>query len=110
MGLELQKIILDKLKAGINARDVFSSYWDHLEKNNFTKYFLYGPCHGTGIMECEHPFLEADSNYVIQEGMTFQVDIFLTNPDFGIRFENGVVVRKDGVEEFSDKYRGVIEL
>ena len=89
---------------------MFKKYWNYLENKNYTQYFLYGPCHGTGIMECEHPFLEADSDYDLINGMTFQVDIFLVNPDFGIRFENGVVVREDGVEEFTPEYLEVIEL
>jgi Xaa-Pro aminopeptidase len=110
MGIELQKVVIGTLKAGIPASTVFRKYWEHLEKAGFSRFFLYGPCHGTGIMECEHPFLESDSDYTLIDGMTFQVDIFLGDSDYGMRFEDGVVIREDGVEEFTSSYREIIEL
>lgn len=109
-GIELQKTVIGSLRADIKASTVFREYWDQLQKSGFSKYFLYGPCHGTGIMENEHPFLESDSNYILREGMAFQVDIFLGDENFGMRFEDGVVVKVDGVEEFTTKYREIIEL
>lgn len=110
VGIELHKIITGTMKAGINASEVFKKYWEYLNKQDFTKYFLYGPCHGTGIMECEHPFLESNSTFKLFSGMAFQVDIFLVNSDFGVRIENGAVVRDDGVEEFTPMYKEIIEL
>lgn len=110
VGIELQKIVLGNMRAGISASDVFKKYWEYLEETGYTNFFLYGPCHGVGIMENEHPFLEADSDYTLFDGLTFQVDIFLGNSDYGLRFEDGVVVREGGVEEFSSDYRQIIEL
>jgi Xaa-Pro aminopeptidase len=109
-GIELQKIVIGSLRAGIKASTVFQEYWNHIQKSGFSKYFLYGPCHGTGIMENEHPFLESESDYILRDGMAFQVDIFLGNENYGMRFEDGIVVRDDGVEEFTTKYREIIEL
>lgn len=110
VGIELQKLVIGTLKAGIPASKVFKKYWEYLEKSGFSKFFLYGPCHGTGIMENEHPFLESDSDYDLFDGMAFQVDIFLGNPSYGMRFEDGVVIRKDGAEEFTSTNREIIEL
>jgi len=110
VGVEAQKVVLGTLKAGISAAMVFKRYWECLEKADAKRFFLYGPCHGTGIMECEHPFLEANSDYVLFDGIAFQVDIFLGDGNFGLRFEDGVVVRDKGVEEFTPNYREVIEL
>ena len=42
--------------------------------------------------------------------MTFQMDTFFYDKGFGLRWENGVRVRKGGVELFSSKYMKVIEL
>jgi Xaa-Pro aminopeptidase len=61
-------------------------------------------------MECEHPFLEADSTYLLEEGMTFQVDIFLGDNELGLRFEDGVLITSKGAEPFNSEYRKVIEL
>lgn len=61
-------------------------------------------------MENEHPFLESDSEYVLFDGMVFQVDIFLGDSSYGMRFEDGVVVKDDGAEEFTSTHREIMEL
>ena len=110
IGIGAQEVVISSLKPGVPAKDVFKRYWDFLVGKGFADYFLYGPCHGTGIMECEHPFLEANSTYLLEEGMTFQVDIFLGDQDLGLRFEDGVLITANGAEAFNSKYRKVIEL
>jgi Xaa-Pro aminopeptidase len=110
VGIGAQELVISTLAPGIPANDVFKKYWDFLVRKGFQGFFLYGPCHGTGIMECEHPFLEANSTYLLEEGMTFQVDIFLGNPEYGLRFEDGVVITAQGAEPFNTEYRKVIEL
>jgi Xaa-Pro aminopeptidase len=105
-----QEAVIAALRPGIPANEVFRRHWEFLESRGSTKYFLYGPCHGTGVMECEHPFLERDSDYLLEPGMTFQVDIFLGNDEFGIRFEDGIVITETGAQTFNDQYRRVIEL
>jgi len=110
IGIETQQLVISSLKAGIEAKDVFKRYWDFLVSKGFSNYFLYGPCHGTGVMECEHPFLESDSKYLLEEGMTFQTDIFLGDNEFGLRFEDGALITSGEADVFNDKYREVIEL
>ena len=109
-GIGAQEIVISSLKPGARANEVFKSYWDFLVRKGFSNYFLYGPAHGTGIMECEHPFLEADSTYLLEEGMTFQVDIFLGDKELGLRFEDGVLITSKGAEPFNSEYRKVLEL
>jgi Xaa-Pro aminopeptidase len=110
VGIGAQERVISSLKPGIQAKEVFKKYWQYLEAKGFTNYFLYGPCHGTGIMECEHPFLEENSSYNLEEGMTFQVDIFLGDQALGLRFEDGVIITDKGAEPFNSEYRKVIEL
>ena len=43
-------------------------------------------------------------------GLTFQVDIFLGDSNYGLRLEDGVVVRVDGIEEFAPQHLEIIEL
>ncbi|MGC9066707.1 MAG: hypothetical protein ACP5JO_08860 [Candidatus Ratteibacteria bacterium] len=75
-----------------------------------SKNILYGPCHGLGMMEVEKPWMESHSDYYLQENMTFQVDTFLYCEGYGLRWENGVIVKKDGVEPLSKKLTKIIEL
>jgi Xaa-Pro aminopeptidase len=71
---------------------------------------LYGPCHGIGMMEVERPWMESTSIYDLQPNMTFQVDTFFYDVDFGLRWENGVRVTKSGIEQLSKKHMRLIQL
>jgi Xaa-Pro aminopeptidase len=81
-----------------------------VRKRGFGKYLLYGPCHGIGIMEVERPWMESCSTYDLQENMTFQVDTFFQDKDFGLRWENGVRITRTGVEKLSKRHMKLIEL
>ncbi len=109
-GLDLHFKTREWMKAGVVARDIVAKFFDHADKIGVKQYALYGPCHGLGMMEVEQPWMESHSNYALRENMTFQVDTFLYTPQYGLRWETGVAVTKDGVAPFSDKIKGVIEL
>ena len=98
------------MSAGKPAAAVVKKYEEWVKKQGFGKYMLYGPCHAIGMMEVEQPWMESVSTYDLQENMTFQVDTFFYDEDFGLRWENGVVVRKGGVEKLSSKYMKMVEL
>jgi hypothetical protein len=42
--------------------------------------------------------------------MTFQIDIFLGDDEFGLRFEDGALITSSGAEVFVNEYREVIEI
>jgi Xaa-Pro aminopeptidase len=46
----------------------------------------------------------------LQKNMTFQIDTFFYDKDFGLRWENGVIVQDGGVEMMSSKFMKYIEL
>jgi len=109
-GLEAHFKTIDLMKAGKPASAVVKEYEDWVKAQGFGKYMLYGPCHGIGMMEVERPWMESTSTYDLQENMTFQVDTFFCDKDFGLRWENGVRVTKTGVEKLSKKYMKLVEL
>jgi Xaa-Pro aminopeptidase len=98
------------IKASVIASDVAKKFQAYYGEKGFSSNFLYGPCHGTGIIEVEKPWMETSSNYPLQENMTFMADTFVTTPEFGLRWEDGFRVTKDGVEPFSDSWQKIIEL
>jgi len=110
IGLEARNLIVSNLKAGIEARKIDTLYQDFLKKNDALECMIYGPCHGVGLMEGEHPWIEANSDYSLQENMTFCVDIFLKREHFGLRWEDVVRIKKDGVEEFCTDFKDLIIL
>ena len=58
--------------------------------------YFYGPCHGTGLIEVEAPWMETISDYELMPNMTFQIDTFVTSPTFGLRWEKPIAVTADG--------------
>ncbi|MFC1452710.1 M24 family metallopeptidase [Verrucomicrobiota bacterium] len=109
-GLEAHFKTMELMKAGVPAADVVKDYEKWVTRSGFKKYMLYGPCHGIGMMEVERPWMESTSAYELQENMTFQVDTFFYDKDFGLRWENGVRVTGRGVEKLSKQYMKLVEL
>ncbi|MHB8277316.1 MAG: M24 family metallopeptidase [Candidatus Humimicrobiaceae bacterium] len=109
-GLNAHLKTYEWVKEGVLASEVALKFVNYYKANGMEKYYLYGPCHGTGIIEVERPWLETNSNYYLKENMTFMADTFVTNPEYGLRWEDGFRVTKTGVEAFSDKWQKIIEL
>jgi Xaa-Pro aminopeptidase len=109
-GLEAHHKTMELMRAGKAAAAVCREYEAWVKAQGFGSYMLYGPCHGIGMMEVERPWMESTSTYDLQENMTFQVDTFFYDKDFGLRWENGVRVKKGGVERLSRKYMKLVQL
>ncbi len=109
-GLEAHLKTIDLMQAGKPAAAVVQEYEAWVKAQGFGRFMLYGPCHGIGMMEVERPWMESTSTYGLQENMTFQVDTFFYDKDFGLRWENGVRVKKGGVERLSHKYMKIVQL
>ena len=98
------------LKAGVIAGEPARKYEEFFKERGYGSCLLYGPCHGLGLIEVEKPWMETTSDYPLAENMTFEVDTFLADPDFGLRWENGVRITADGTEMMSDAHMEIIEL
>lgn len=109
--LEAHDWTTSRIKAGVMASDIAKDFYKLYEENGFKNNFVYGPCHGTGMIEVEAPWMETISDYPLEENMTFQVDTFISGPTFGCRWEKGIAVTKDGCKSMTDYLKkGIIEL
>ncbi len=109
-GLEAHIKTFELMRGGKPAAEVVREYEEWVERRGFRKYMLYGPCHGIGMMEVERPWMESTSTYTLQENMTFQVDTFFQDKDFGLRWENGARITETGVERLSKQFQRIVEL
>lgn len=109
-GLEAHLKTIGMMAAGKPASAVVKDYEAWVKSRGFEKYMLYGPCHAIGMMEVEQPWMESTSNYELQKNMTFQVDTFFYDHDFGLRWENGIIVKEGGVEQMSSRFMKIIEI
>ena len=111
-GKEMHYKTYDWVRAGIVAGDVAKKYEKFVKDAGMGKYYLYGPCHGLGMIEVEKPWMESISEYVLQPNMTFQADTFFADKDFGLRWENGLLVKESGPAEMMNtgSHMEVIEI
>lgn len=109
-GLEAHAQTMGWLKAGVVAAEIAKKYVQLFRERGYGKNYLYGPCHGLGMMEVEPPWMEETSNYQLKKNMTFQVDTFLYGDEFGLRWENGGRVTDDGIALFGGSFRRVVEV
>lgn len=109
-GLEVHLKTYEWIREGVVAREVAIKYKEYFKGHGYEDVYLYGPCHGTGIIEVEKPWMETTSDYKLEENMTFMADTFFTTEDYGFRWEDGFRVTKDGCEPFSDALSEIIEL
>lgn len=109
-GLEAHHATASWLRAGVTASDVAKRYRAYFTEHRHDDLYLYGPCHGLGLIEVEPPWMEETSHYELVENMTFQIDTFVLAPTFGARWENGARITSDGIELFSDQRMEVVEV
>ena len=112
VGFKAQKDVINMLKAGVPASDVAKFHIDNVTKMGYGDWLLYGPCHGNGTMEGEAPWIETSAEFLLEENMTFCVDIFLGSKEkeIGLRMEDVVCIKKDGVENLTDYPRELFEI
>ena len=99
-----------QVKAGVPASDIAKKFYQYYCDNGFKDNFVYGPLHGTGMIEVEAPWVETSSDYLLQPNMTYQVDTFISSDTFGVRWEKGIAVTESGCEVLSPEIGELYEL
>lgn len=107
VGLDAMNMTIELMRPGTPASDVAKKVHGYIADKGYGHAILYGPAHGCGQMECEFPFIETSSNFILEEGMTFMVDVFLAEKNMGFRWEDGVIVTSGKAEELSSYGRGM---
>lgn len=109
--LDAHNWTVNQIKEGVLASSISKDFYQLFVDNGMKDNFVYGPCHGTGMIEVEAPCMETISDYKLESNMTFQVDTFISGEGFGVRWEKGIAVTKDGCTSMTDYLKkGIIEL
>lgn len=109
-GLKAHMWTEKQLKAGVVSGDIAKGFYEFYKQNGYEKNFLYGPCHGLGLIEVEAPWMETTSDYLLQKNMTFQIDTFVMGSDFGLRWEKPIAVAENGVKLLGEQIGTIYEL
>lgn len=109
-GLEAHNWTQKQVKAGVMASDIAKNFYRYYVDNGYQENFVYGPLHGTGIIEVEAPWVETSSDYALKPNMTFQIDTFISTDTFGVRWEKGIAVTESGCDVLSPEIGTLYEL
>lgn len=109
-GLEAHKWTQQQVKSGVPASQIAENFYKYYVDNGYKNNFVYGPLHGTGMIEVEAPWVETTSDYALKPNMTFQIDTFISTDTFGVRWEKGIAVTEDGCDVLSPEIGKLYEL
>ncbi len=89
-------------KPGLPASVVDIAARKVIEDAGYGKYFTHRTGHGLGMEAHEAPYMRADNERILEEGMAFTVEpgIYLPKRN-GVRVEDDMVITKDGAESLT---------
>ena len=109
--LKAQQTALDGLRDGIGEVAGDKLARDIIDRAGYGKQFGHGLGHGVGLEMHEEPRLAPLAKGVIREGMVVTVEPGIYLPGkFGVRIEDFVLVKKDGIENLTKAPKELIEL
>lgn len=109
-GLDAHNWTQSQVRAGVMACDIAQRFYDYYVDHGYERNFVYGPLHGTGMIEVEAPWVETSSEYALKPNMTFQIDTFISTDTFGVRWEKGIAVTDGGCQVLSPEIGTLYEL
>jgi Xaa-Pro aminopeptidase len=108
--LSSQTAALKALKAGANGMEIDKIARDVIEKEGFESY-SHGLGHGVGLEIHEAPRLRARSTEILDKNAVVTVEPGIYIPGFcGVRIEDLVVLKENGVEILSNSNKDLIIL
>lgn len=99
----------EKARPGLSVKDFDKLARDYIEKHGYGQYFVHGIGHGLGLELHEAPTVAA--NELLEENMVFTVEpgIYIAGLG-GVRLEDDIVIKKDGIENLTPSSKKLIIL
>lgn len=99
------------MKDGVHVQDIYKASIKAIEGTEYFQYHYTGIGHGVGLFVHEIPFIGPKHEYTIHTGTTMTVEPGIYIPGWGgIRIEDQVLVKDDGIEILTNATKELIEL
>ncbi len=109
--LGAQKVGFDAIKPGIQTSDVHNAVSSYIDNTRFKGRFIHSTGHALGLAVHDGVGFGSDSHVDIQENMVFTVEPGVYIPGFGgVRIEDDILVKKDGMELLTTSSRALLEI
>jgi len=110
--LEAQQAAFDTTKAGITGQEVHNAVASYIDNTQFAGRFIHSTGHGLGLaVHDSGATLGPESNIELQENMVFTIEPGIYLPGFGgVRIEDDIVIKKDGIELLTKSPKELIEI
>lgn len=101
--LKAQLAAIDKVKAGVPAKEVDLTARNIIKDAGYGDYFPHRLGHGLGASVHEFPSITETNEMALQENMVFTIEPGIYVPGVaGVRIEDDIVVTKDGYEVLTE--------
>jgi Xaa-Pro dipeptidase len=110
--LEAQSIGFDMIKPGVKANKVHDVVSSYIDNTKFKGHFIHSTGHSLGLAVHDGGAgFTPDDNVELKENMVFTVEPGIYVPGFGgVRIEDDVLIRKNGIELLTRTPRELIEI
>jgi Xaa-Pro dipeptidase len=110
--LKAQNIAFDMIKPGVKGRDVHNAVDSFIENTKFKGRFIHSTGHSLGLAVHDGGVrLSHNSEVEIKENMVFTIEPGVYIPEMGgVRIEDDVLIKKDGIELLTNSTRDFIEI
>ena len=110
--LEAQRIGFDTAKSGLKAEEVHEAVNSYIDRTEFKDRFIHSTGHTLGLAVHDgNTRLGTGFKTELKENMVFTIEPGIYIPGFGgVRIEDDVLIKKDGVELLTKTPRNLIEI
>lgn len=110
--LEAQRIGFEKTKSGIKASDVHNAVESYINNTKFKGRFIHSTGHPLGLSVHDGGTrLSVNYDMELKENMVFTIEPGVYLPEVGgVRIEDDILIKKDGIEILTKSPRQLIEI